>query len=306
MSHCVEGCRALQNERFKSDMLDRLSSIVGKNLLRIHAWALMDNHFHLLAEPSESSLSDAMQRLLTGFACGYNRRNDRRGHVFDARFRSILVERDSYYLKLLSYIHLNPVKAGIVASVEDLSVYPWTGHSSITGACSRPWMSQDVTKDILGNCSSDWMERYQRLLASSQEMDDGTMETGNFSIGRTGLKEITGTTERGEDSSHRGMRVLGSRDFALAQYEKYREVRGLGLRSRQEQHQQMEEALVRVSSKYGLAPVMLRSGRRTKEILKARRELLGELLGIEGVTQADTATYLNITQAAVSLLRKKR
>jgi len=304
MSHCVEGCRAFQDERLKQDMLERLSVTVEKSYLRVHAWALMDNHFHLLAEPVDSTLSVSMQKLLTGFACAYNRKSTRRGHVFDARFRSILVERESYYLKLLAYIHLNPLKAGMVASLEELSSFPWTSHTVILGKSSHPWTCTETTRTLLGNGEEGWRSRYLHLLSSTnQGVDDEAMETGSFSIGRKGLKEVLAMDR---DSSSRSILVLGSRDFALRQYEMYRGLRRSGLRDRRDQHREMEEALARVAFKFGVSSAILRSGGRGKRLTDARRELLLELQNMQGVTQADAASFLSVTRAVVSRFWARR
>jgi REP element-mobilizing transposase RayT len=302
MSHCVEGCHALKEDRFKADMMDRLSRLVGNRLLRIHAWALMDNHFHLLAEPVEATLSVAMHKLLTGFACAYNSRCDRRGHVFDARFRSILVEQESYYLKLISYIHLNPLKAGVVSSLQELSSYPWTGHSSITGACGCPWMSVEVTQALHGECGGDWRSVYLRLLESSLGNDDKEMESGNFRIWRHGLKEVSSDDHV---PTGRSILVLGSRSFALSQFEKYKGLRRAGIRNRGDQHLEMEVASVRIALEYGIAQATMRSGGRGKRLSEARCKLIEELLTVQGVTQGDVASFLNISKSTVSYIMKK-
>jgi len=71
-----------------------------------------------------------MRRLLTGYAVRFNRRHRRWGHLFQNRYKSILVEEDSYLLELVRYVHLNPLRAGVVNRLEDLDQYPWTGHST--------------------------------------------------------------------------------------------------------------------------------------------------------------------------------
>jgi putative transposase len=303
MSHCVEGCRALGEDRFKADMLDRLSTLVGKGLMRIHAWALMDNHFHLLAEPMQATLSVSMQKLLTGFACAYNSRCDRRGHVFDARFRSILVERESYFLKLLSYIHLNPLKAGIVGSLQELSDYPWTGHASIIGTCSCTWLCDEVTRDLLGSGEADWKTEYGCLLQSNIEADVDALDTGNFRIGSHGLQAVVGNNQ---SPGGRSIRLLGSRSFALSQYQEFRDLRRAGIRNRQEQHRDMEAASVRIASEFGISPSRMRSGGRGRRLSEARRKLIEEFLTVLGVTQGDTAAFLKISRSAVSLIRNNQ
>lgn len=83
-----------------------------------------------------------MRRLMTEHAVTYNRRHKRQGHLFQNRYKSFVVEEESYFMELVRYIHLNPVRAGIVRNLEELERYQYTGHSVILG--KREFASQDV------------------------------------------------------------------------------------------------------------------------------------------------------------------
>jgi len=84
-----------------------------------------------------------MRRLLTGYAIRFNRRHARSGHVFQNRYKSILCQEDIYLKELIRYIHLNPLRAGIVSDIGELDSYPYTGHSAIMGKYRRKWQSVD-------------------------------------------------------------------------------------------------------------------------------------------------------------------
>lgn len=84
----------------------------------VHAWCLMPNHFHLLLETKDSNLSHAMKRLLGLYTVRFNRRHQRSGHLFQGRYKALLVDKDNYFLELSRYIHLNPVKAKLVQAPE--------------------------------------------------------------------------------------------------------------------------------------------------------------------------------------------
>jgi hypothetical protein len=88
-----------------------------------------------------------MRRLLTGYAVSFNRRHKRSGHLFQNRYKSILCQEQTYLLELARYIHLNPLRTGIVSDLKALSGYAYSGHSRIMGKESSQW--QDVDK-ILG------------------------------------------------------------------------------------------------------------------------------------------------------------
>lgn len=303
MSHCVEGCRAFDEECFRTDFLKRLTLLVGKGAIRIHAWALMPNHYHLLMETADAPLAVTMHRLLTGFASEYNRRNSRRGHVFDARFRSILVERESYFLRLMEYIHFNPLKAGIISTLRELEDYPWTGYSAIMGRQSCRWMTTDVLESLLDAPGTTLRDRYQNLHEVSTLEDDMLMDSGSYTIGAKGLQEHD--PARPISPHSRAIRILGSKSFALDQYGLYRNHRRANLRNRHEQHVAMELLLSMIAEQEGVPGAILRSGGRGKKLSRARRLLIRELVRIAGVTQADVASFLRISQPAVSQILER-
>src|SRR5437667_6359764 len=80
--------------------------------LRLHAYVLMPNHYHLLLQTRELNLSRAMQWLNVSYSVWFNRRHDWAGHLFQGRFKAIIVEPESWGLELSRYLHLNPVRSG--------------------------------------------------------------------------------------------------------------------------------------------------------------------------------------------------
>lgn len=92
----------------------------------IYAYCLLPNHFHLLLQIDKINLSKIMQILLTAYTMYINKKYGRVGHIFQGRFQSIIVEKETYLLQVHRYIHLNPLKAGLVA---DLKMYPWSSYS---------------------------------------------------------------------------------------------------------------------------------------------------------------------------------
>ncbi len=94
----------------------------------IHAYCLMDNHYHLLLQTTRHTLSDFMHRLNTRFAKLFNRQNPAGGHVFQSRFHSIPVQVDTYFATVSRYIHLNPVRAGMVRRPED---HTWSNYRNL-------------------------------------------------------------------------------------------------------------------------------------------------------------------------------
>lgn len=95
-----------------------------------HAYCLMDNHYHLLIETNSPTLSKGMKLLNGTYTQYYNRQHQRVGHVFQGRFKAILVQKDSYLLELARYIALNPVRAQMVRSAKD---WPWSSYRATAG-----------------------------------------------------------------------------------------------------------------------------------------------------------------------------
>jgi putative transposase len=118
--------------------LKLLASAVRDRRWILHAWVLMSNHYHLLIETPEVGLSRGMKWLNQMYAEGFNRRHARVGHLFQGRFKSILVERESHLLELVRYIVLNPVRAGMVEAAEH---YRWSNYRATAGLePAPPWL----------------------------------------------------------------------------------------------------------------------------------------------------------------------
>ncbi len=93
--------------------VDTLASMVDQYRVRYHAWILMGNHYHLILETSTPNLSVSLRYLNGVYTQRFNRRHQRVGHLFQGRFKAILVEKEAYLLELCRYVILNPVRAGM-------------------------------------------------------------------------------------------------------------------------------------------------------------------------------------------------
>jgi putative transposase len=121
--------------------LDILGHVVDRFGWICHAYCLMDNHYHLVAETPLPNLPSGMRQLNGLYAQSLNGRHGRCGHVFQARYRSILIERDSYLLALCRYVVLNPVRAGMRPHPAE---WPWTSYRATTGlADAEPFLTTD-------------------------------------------------------------------------------------------------------------------------------------------------------------------
>ena len=112
---------------------------------RIHAFCCMTKHIHLGLQVGDIPLPRIMQNLSLRYTAWVNRRRRRTGHVFQGRYKALLVDADSYLLELVRYIHLNPVRASVVELPEK---YPWSGHRAYLGAEVLPWLTTDLSLSL--------------------------------------------------------------------------------------------------------------------------------------------------------------
>ncbi|MBK8575920.1 MAG: transposase [Elusimicrobia bacterium] len=148
-----------------SEFLDRLEIGLEKSKCRCLAWVLMPNHFHLLIQSGpQGSAAPLMRRLMTGYVGHFNRRYRRSGHLFQNRYKSILCDRDSYLTELVRYIHLNPMRAGIVKTLEELKLFPWSGHGTIMNHKPRKWQVVDEVLLCFGSNHRESQKRYEAFV----------------------------------------------------------------------------------------------------------------------------------------------
>src|SRR5262245_52642851 len=105
-----EGRRIFSDDEDRRVFLDRLERSLDIYGVRVHGYVLMGNHFHLVVQTPKANLSEFMRHLNVSYTGSYNRRHRRAGHLFQGRFKAIVVEADSYLLELSRYVHLNPVR----------------------------------------------------------------------------------------------------------------------------------------------------------------------------------------------------
>jgi REP element-mobilizing transposase RayT len=131
----------------------------------LHAYALMDNHYHLLIETPKANISQIMQNINTSYTVYINKKYQRSGHLFQGRFKGIVIDKDEYLVTLSRYIHLNPLRAKIVQKPED---YQWTSYRAYTDKTGK--ISFVDTEDTLSYFSSkkaDALKKYRAFVEAA-------------------------------------------------------------------------------------------------------------------------------------------
>jgi len=130
----LERRRIFRDDWDRARCLERLDRVVSAGGAGLYAWCFMPNHAHALIRTGPVPLARLIQRWLGPYATGFNLRHRRAGHLFQNRFKSVLVEEEPYLLELVRYIHLNPVRARRqLVTLDGLDEHAWTGHAVLLG-----------------------------------------------------------------------------------------------------------------------------------------------------------------------------
>ncbi len=186
----------------RNQFLDVLDGVVKRFKWRCHAYCLMNDHYHLVVETAEGNLAQGMRQLNGVYTQSFNRRHNQGGHIFQGRYKAILVERENFLLDLCRYVVLNPVGAGLVKEPEK---YYWSSYLATAGLEKRPsflkvdWIlnqfgenrekSQEKYRDFVKNginAESPWKALHAQCILGSRKFLEKL---------KPALKEKTGLTE---------------------------------------------------------------------------------------------------------------
>jgi len=301
MGRGIEGIKIFRNNTDHEDFLDRLADLCKSEALKVYAWALLDNHFHLLARTGKEPLSTNMRKLLTGYVVNFNRRHKRYGHLFQNRYKSIICEDDPYLLELTRYIHLNPLRAGMVKSLEELNEYRWCGHSVIMRKAERGWQDQDTVLAYFGKRRKEAIKGYGSFVEKGISQGRRPELVGGGLVRSLGGWSQVLSLRRAGRKAYSDDRVLGSSDFVqtvlFEAEEKVQETLRLNLKITD-----LSTLAGKICESVGIEESDLRSGLRKRPITKARR--LFALIAVKkmGYSGAEAARFLGVTTSAVNRL----
>jgi len=200
----------------RDDFVARLADLIPKTKIACYAWALLSNHAHFLLRTGGTPLATFMRRLLTGYAGSFNRRHKRHGPLFQNRFKSIVCQEDVYLKELVRYIHLNPLRGGVVPHLRGLNMYRYCGHSALMGKRECEWQETGYVLSYFGTRVSNARKSYYEYVKEGlgqgrrPELVGGGLirSLGGWDIiKKSGLKSIGRV--KGDD------RILGDSGFVL-------------------------------------------------------------------------------------------
>jgi putative transposase len=196
-----------------ADFLARIEDLISRFPLHIFAWALMPNHFHLLVRSDTLGIGPFMKRLMTGYAVSFNLRHERVGHLFQNRYKSIVCEEGPYLLELVRYIHLNPLRAKLVADLSSLGKYPYTGHGVLMGNLKCHWQEKEEVLALFSKKTALAEQKYLKFVQDGVEQGERPdLQGGGLIRSQGGIRAVMENAKQGHWENY-DSRILGSGEF---------------------------------------------------------------------------------------------
>jgi REP element-mobilizing transposase RayT len=295
----IEKGRIVKDDEDRARFVSRMGTLAKQTGTAIYAWALLSNHAHILLRSGQSGMAVLMRRLLTGYAVAYNRRHKRYGHVFQNRYKSIVCEEDPYFQRLVCYIHLNPLRSGLVHSLEELDSYPWCGHGVVMKQSCNDWQDQEYVLEYFGKTEGRARKAYRQCLQEQSRKERQPELTGGGLIrSMGGWSVVKGKRKQGEWEQG-DERILGSSVFVqeVLKHTEESVKHQIGFR---ETGKRVEKELEKVCRESGVTVELLQTGSRIQPLPKLRKKIAGKFVKEYGMTLAETARQLGVSTSAVA------
>lgn len=296
----IERRKIFRDNIDRLDFLTRLGKVLSDTRTPCFAWALIPNHFHLLLRSGNRSLATVMRRLLTGYVLGFNRRHRRCGQLFQNRYKSILCQEDHYLLELVRYIHLNPLRAGLIPDLAKLDRYPFCGHSVIMGKQENDWQNAADVLKLFADQKATARRRYKAHLAKGIELGKRPDLTGGGLVRSSGGWAVIKSLRKANIHFKSDERILGDSDFVDEVLKSANEKlqRRYALKA---EGWNLDKLAEKATAIYGLDPGQIFMPGKQPIKVKARSVFCYWSVRELGVTTTQLAELLKISQPAVSI-----
>jgi REP element-mobilizing transposase RayT len=295
----IDKHRIVNDADDRKNFVDRLGNLSAVTKTSIYAWALMGNHAHLLVRSSDIGLSTLMRRLLTGYAVSYNRRHRRWGYLFQNRYKSIVCDEESYFMELVRYIHLNPVRAKAVKSLAQLDRYRWCGHGVIMGNIDHNWQDRDYVLKRFSRREREAVIAYRNFVTKGIDQGRRPELVGGGLIRSLGGWSAVKAMRRAGERELSDDRILGDGEFVDRII---REAEGkirYQLPSN-ELHQKIDNIIAKMCSEENVSIQELKAGSRRNQVSAVRSRISIELVKAHGVSLAEVARQVGVSTSAIN------
>ena len=295
MMRGLERRAIFRDDEDRADFVARLAALAEVGALTVFAWALLPNHAHLLVRTGSRPLARSMRSLLGGYAGAFNRRHHRIGHLFQNRYKSIVVEEEPYLLELVRYLHLNPLRAKVLPDLRTLKRFRWTGHSALLGTVPRPWQETATILAQFGPTRRRALHAYRTFVAEGIPRGRRPEFQGGGLIRSLGGWQVVAALRRGREVYQGDERILGGTEFveALRQAVEARTAAPRRCPS-------LARVLAAVVAATGCLPDALRGPSRSARVARAREGAAYLWCRVGGQVGRELAAALGLSHQAVS------
>ena len=295
----IDKCSIFRDDQDKTRFLERLGQTVSEGKCTVYAWVLMDNHVHILFKSGKDGISAVMRKLLTWYAQYFNRRHRRTGHLFENRYKSILCDEDNYLLALIQYIHLNPIRAKIVTTIEQLDRYPWSGHRTLIGKAKHPWMDVDHALSEFGTTRRKAVNEYRRFMQDGLGQGRLPEFTGGGLIrSKGGWSQVLSARRSGRKEGY-DERILGGGDFVNLILKEAEEKTQSQLKLRRS-GKTLNRIIEEECKKKRISPNELKGGGRRRMASALRATIAKRGLDELGLSMAEIARHVGVTTSSIA------
>jgi REP element-mobilizing transposase RayT len=300
----IDGITIFRDDRDREDFLARIEQLVEATGTRILAWVLMDNHIHLLLFSGPSGIAAFMRRLLTGYAIWFNRRHQRTGHLFQNRYKSIVCEEDAYLLELVRYIHLNPLRASVVKSIEELDRYRWSGHSVLVGKRDNEWQACEYVLRQFSQKPKKAMRVYRQFVDEGKDQGRRSELVGGGLIRSMGGWSQVLSFRRGSGKRAYDDRILGGGDFVT---EILKEANKKVMRQLLygQKERSIEDVIQKICRQEGIKEEELKRGGQRRRVSEARGKIAYYLHRKQGIPMAEIARHVGVGTSAIAMTLRR-
>lgn len=300
----IEHGKIFRDDKDREFFITRLGELVAETRTQCFAWALIPNHFHLLLKTGNEPIAAFMRRLLTGYAVVHNRRHRRSGHLFQNRYKSILCQEDAYLKELVRYIHLNPLRAGLVRDMAAMDRHPFSGHSFLMGKRKNSWQSVNEVLAFFGKNRQDARNQYRQFLEKGLEKGRQPNLVGGGLVRSAGGWSAVQSLRKAGMFQKSDERILGDGDFVETVLNNAKEtlntryvLAGKGIA--------FEDVLAAVSELLSIDHRELLGPSKERNMVKARGLICYWGVRELGMSMTDVANRLKIAVPTVSVAVKK-
>ena len=300
----IEGRKIVDDVADRKNFVRRLGDLSAKTNTRIYAWALLANHAHILLRSAQIGLSGFMRRLLTGYAVSYNLRHQRWGHLFQNRYKSIVCDEDAYFMELVRYIHLNPLRAKSVKDLNQLERYRWSGHGVILGKVKYDWQDTDYVLKWFGSKQGQAKRAYRSYVQKGIDQGHRPELVGGGLIRSMGGWSAVKAMRRAGDQQLADDRILGSGEFVEKTIKEAEAAIKYQLPIK-EHHKTIDRFITRLCIRNNVSVEELASGSRRRKVTKVRAQIVIGLVKDHGVSLAEVARRVGVSTSAISKMIKR-